>query len=29
VTSGTCATVGCSANMRYVQFGRPPSQGIQ
>lgn len=23
VTSGTCATVGCAARMRYVQFGRP------
>jgi hypothetical protein len=22
--SGTCATVGCAANMRYVEFGRPP-----
>jgi hypothetical protein len=22
----TCNTVGCSANMHYVQFGRPPSQ---
>ncbi len=21
--SGTCATVGCTANMRYVEFGRP------
>lgn len=24
VTSGTCATVNCNANMRFVQFGRPP-----
>jgi hypothetical protein len=23
-TSGTCATVGCSARMRFVEFGRPP-----
>ncbi|CAI8924498.1 hypothetical protein [Methylocaldum szegediense] len=27
VPSGTCATVGCTANMRYVQFGRPPFVG--
>jgi hypothetical protein len=25
VTSGTCATVGCTAQMRYIQFGRPPA----
>jgi hypothetical protein len=25
--SGTCATVGCTANMRYVEFGRPPPSG--
>lgn len=25
VVSGTCATVGCSANMRFVQYGRPPA----
>jgi hypothetical protein len=24
VTSGTCATVGCTANMRFVEYGRPP-----
>jgi hypothetical protein len=24
VPSGTCATVGCTANMRFVEFGRPP-----
>jgi hypothetical protein len=24
VPSGTCATVGCNANMRFVQYGRPP-----
>src|SRR5262249_19528554 len=24
VTTGTCATVGCTANMRFVQYGRPP-----
>lgn len=24
-TTGTCATVGCSANVRYVEFGRPPT----
>lgn len=23
--SPTCATVGCTANMRYVEFGRPPA----
>jgi|GEM_PF-3528152 len=27
VPSGTCATVGCTANMRFVQFGRPPFVG--
>ena len=27
-TSGSCATVGCSANMRYVEFGRPPPPPI-
>ena len=26
-SSGTCATVGCSANMRFVDFGRPPVPG--
>ncbi len=25
VTSGTCATVGCTANMRFVEYGRPPA----
>ena len=24
VASGTCATVGCTANMRFVEYGRPP-----
>jgi hypothetical protein len=24
VTSGTCVTVGCTANMRFVEYGRPP-----
>jgi len=24
VATGTCATVGCTANVRYVEFGRPP-----
>lgn len=24
VPSGTCATVGCTAKMRFVQYGRPP-----
>lgn len=24
VAAGTCATVGCTANVRYVEFGRPP-----
>lgn len=23
-SSGVCSTVGCTANMRYVEFGRPP-----
>jgi hypothetical protein len=29
VTSGTCATVGCSARMRFVQYGRPPAPPIR
>ena len=29
VTSGTCATVGCTARMRFVQFGRPPGPPIK
>jgi hypothetical protein len=28
-TSGTCATVGCTANMRFVEFGRPPPPPIE
>ena len=24
VTSGSCSTVGCTANMRFVEYGRPP-----
>ena len=28
VTSGTCATVGCTANMRFVEYGRPPAPPI-
>jgi hypothetical protein len=27
VPSGTCATVGCTANMRFVEYGRPPVPG--
>jgi hypothetical protein len=27
-TSGTCATVGCTANMRFIEFGRPPPPPI-
>jgi hypothetical protein len=27
VASGTCATVGCTANMRFVEYGRPPVPG--
>ena len=29
VSSGTCATVGCTANMRFVEFGRPPAPPIR
>jgi len=29
VTSGTCATVGCTANMRFVEYGRPPPPPIK
>jgi hypothetical protein len=29
VTSGTCATVGCTANMRFVEYGRPPASPIR
>lgn len=29
VTSGTCATVGCTANMRFVEYGRPPVPPIK
>jgi hypothetical protein len=28
VTSGTCATVGCTATMRFVEYGRPPGPPI-
>ncbi len=28
-TSGTCATIGCSANMRFVEYGRPPAPPIR
>jgi hypothetical protein len=28
VTLGTCATVGCTANMRFVEYGRPPGPPI-
>jgi hypothetical protein len=28
-TSGNCSTVGCNANMRYVEFGRPPPPPIK
>jgi len=29
VTSGTCATVGCNARMRFVEYGRPPGPPIR
>jgi hypothetical protein len=29
VTSGTCASVGCTARMRFVQYGRPPPPPIK
>ncbi len=29
VTSGTCATVGCTATMRFVEYGRPPGPPIR
>jgi hypothetical protein len=28
VTSGTCATVGCTTKMRFVEYGRPPPPPI-
>ncbi|MGZ5021815.1 MAG: hypothetical protein ACXWFY_04830, partial [Chthoniobacterales bacterium] len=28
VTNPTCATVGCTANMRFIEYGRPPGPPI-
>ena len=29
VSSGTCATMGCAGNTRFVAFGRPPAPPIK
>ncbi|HVS81749.1 MAG TPA: hypothetical protein VHE60_08430 [Pyrinomonadaceae bacterium] len=29
VASGTCATIGCTARMRFVEYGRPPGPPIK